>query len=152
MRIVALIFFVVPLIEMIILIEVGGILGVAPTIALVVLTAVIGVRLLRLEGLATLNRVRYRLDRGEMPGTELLEGIMLLLGGALLLTPGFATDALGFVCLIPGLRRPLAGKIINSTLFRGVHLGGTFRDGRSQEHRQGTTIEGEFEVDPDKNR
>ena len=91
---------------MIILIEVGGMIGPLPTVGLVVLTAICGVWLLRLEGMATLTRVQEKLQRGEIPESELLEGIMLIIGGALLLTPGFATDIVGFVCLIPGLRRP----------------------------------------------
>ncbi|MDZ7685978.1 MAG: FxsA family protein [Gammaproteobacteria bacterium] len=109
-------FIVVPIVEMIILIEVGGIIGALPTVGLVVLTATLGIWLLRLEGTATLARVQARLDRGELPETELLEGIMLLIGGALLLTPGFVTDTIGFACILPGLRRPIARWIIR----RGV--------------------------------
>ena len=71
---------------MVILIEIGGLIGVLPTVGLVVLTAVAGIWLLRLEGLATLRRVQNRLARGETPERELLEGVMLIFGGALLLT------------------------------------------------------------------
>ncbi len=148
MRIGALVFFLVPLIEMIILIEVGGMIGALPTVLLVVLTAVVGVWLLRLEGMATLMRVQEKLNQGEVPGTELLEGVMLLIGGALLLTPGFATDAFGFVCLIPGLRRPLAKRIISTAGFQSIHVGGFSRGFHQHQgpfnSDAGTTIDGEF--------
>ncbi len=138
LKIATLIFILVPLLEMVILIEVGGVIGVLPTIGLVILTAVVGVWLLRLQGIATLRQVQSKLSRGDVPDTELLEGIMLIFGGALLLTPGFATDAAGFICLIPGLRRPIAYQIIKSTSFRSIHVPGT-----SQAYK-GQTIDGDF--------
>ena len=135
---------------MIILIQVGGVIGALPTVGLVVLTAVVGVWLLRLEGFATLTRVQDKLNRGEIPETELLEGIMLIFGGALLLTPGFFTDFIGFVCLLPGLRRPLAARIINSAGFRTFHAGGSqfsarYRWDQSTNAQGSQTIDGEFE-------
>ena len=131
---------------MIILIEVGGMIGPLPTVGLVVLTATCGVWLLRLEGMATLTRVQEKLQRGEIPETELLEGIMLIIGGALLLTPGFATDIVGFVCLVPGLRRPLAARIIRSTSFGQFQMHSPFQGGgfRNTDDQPGQTIEGEF--------
>ena len=124
---------------MVILIEIGGFIGVLPTVGLVVLTAVAGIWLLRLEGLATLHRVQNRLARGETPERELLEGVMLIFGGALLLTPGFATDAAGFICLIPGLRRPLAKRILSNFQFASIRMpnSGTAPGGH--------TIDGEFQ-------
>jgi UPF0716 protein FxsA len=145
-------FFIIPLVEMIILIEVGGMIGPLLTIGLVVLTAICGVWLLRLEGMATLTRVQEKLQRGEIPETELLEGIMLIIGGALLLTPGFATDIVGFVCLVPGLRRPLAARIIRSTSFEKFQMHSPFqspRFGNTEEHN-GQTIDGEFVSEPNK--
>jgi UPF0716 protein FxsA len=135
---------------MIILIQVGGIIGALPTVGLVVLTAVVGVWLLRMEGLATLTRVQDKLNRGEIPETELLEGIMLIFGGALLLTPGFFTDFIGFVCLLPGLRRPLAARIIQSAGFRSFQMGGGqfsagYRWEQSDDPRRSRVIDGEFE-------
>lgn len=99
-----LLFIGVPLIEIALFIQVGGQLGVFNTVALVVLTAIIGVALLRWQGLETLTRARARMERGQMPAREMAEGLMLLVAGALLLTPGFFTDALGFLLLIPHLR------------------------------------------------
>ena len=137
-------FILIPLVEMVILIEVGGVIGALPTVGLVVLTATLGIWLLRLAGLATLRRVQEKLNQGVIPETELLEGVMLLVGGALLLTPGFVTDALGFICLIPGLRRPLARWIIRQGVIRAMNNA----DGPSRDASR-TTIEGQFrEEDP----
>lgn len=99
------VFLIVPIIEIYLLIQLGGLIGVMPTIGLIVLTAVIGVMLLRVQGLRTYQRFSQTLVRGRVPTTEILEGVVLLIGGALLLTPGFFTDAVGFVCLVPFLRR-----------------------------------------------
>ncbi len=98
-------FLIVPVIEIYLLIQVGGLIGAWPTIFLIILTAILGGWLLRNQGLATMERVQQTLARGEIPAIELLEGAMLLVGGALLLTPGFFTDTIGFICLIPILRR-----------------------------------------------
>ncbi|MFT7131410.1 MAG: UPF0716 protein FxsA [Cyclobacteriaceae bacterium] len=117
MRFFLLVFIIVPVIEMFILIKVGSMIGALPTIALVVLTATVGVWLLKREGLATLARLQGKMANGEIPGKELLEGVMLIIGGALLLTPGFVTDAIGFVCLLPGLRQPLAVWLLKHTQF-----------------------------------
>ena len=128
---------------MVILIEVGCLIGALPTVGLVVLTAICGVWLLRLEGIATLTRVQQKLNRGEIPETELLEGIMLVFGGALLLTPGFVTDFAGFICLIPALRRPLASKIIRTATFSSFQMRGS----TSYRSDTGYTIDGEFEAE-----
>ena len=146
MRTATFLFFIIPLVEMIILIEIGGMIGPLLTIGLVVLTAICGVWLLRLEGMATLTRVQEKLQRGEIPETELLEGIMLIIGGALLLTPGFATDIVGFVCLVPGLRRPLAARIIRYTSFGQFQMHSPFQSTsfRNTDGHPGQTIDGEF--------
>jgi len=104
-KILFLIFVVVPLIEIYVLIEVGGVIGVVPTIALVVLTAMIGSAMLRQQGFATLKKAQTSLDQGIAPAEALVDGVFLVIGGALLLTPGFFTDAVGFVCLLPAGRR-----------------------------------------------
>lgn len=100
-------FILVPLLEMVVLIKVGEVIGALNTVGLVLLTAVIGLWLLRREGFATLLRARQRLDAGEVPAGEMLEGMVIAAGGALLLTPGFITDTIGFCCLIPPVRRAL---------------------------------------------
>ena len=102
-----LLFLIVPLVEIYILIEVGQVIGALPTILACVGTALLGGGLLRHQGLQTMNRARGNLDRGQLPAMEMLEGVALVIGGALLLTPGFATDLVGFLCLLPWTRRGL---------------------------------------------
>ncbi|MFQ5659031.1 MAG: FxsA family protein [Gammaproteobacteria bacterium] len=119
-RLLLILFFTVPLIEIYLLIQVGGLVGVMPTIGLCVLTAIIGAWLLRLQGLQTLARVQRRLEHGEMPATDLLEGLILLMCGALLLTPGFFTDTIGFLCLVPKIRRYIATSFLNRMFLRGT--------------------------------
>ncbi|RMD78165.1 MAG: FxsA family protein [Gammaproteobacteria bacterium] len=104
-QILLLLFVLVPLLELYLLIKVGSVIGALPTVALVVLTALVGSALLRHQGLATLRRVQETLARGGVPAMELLEGALIVVGGLLLLTPGFFTDALGLLCLIPPVRR-----------------------------------------------
>ena len=149
MRFALLVFITVPLLEMVVLIQVGGIIGALPTVALTVLTAVIGVALLRHEGTATIARVQDKLNRGEIPDVELLEGVMLLFGGALLLTPGFITDTIGFICLLPGLRTPIARTLIHRLKILSVvsPMSAQFRGGP-----QDRTFEGEFQEELDPNR
>lgn len=80
-------------------------IGPAPTVALILLTAILGAALLRFQGRLTLIQAQTKLAQGTMPMKELVAGLFLAVGGALLLTPGFITDAVGFSCLIPGLRQ-----------------------------------------------
>ena len=131
-------FVAVPVTELYLLIQVGGVIGALPTIGLVLLTAAVGVSLLRQQGMATLARARERIDAGTLPAAELLEGVALLVAGALLLTPGFVTDTIGVLLLIPASRRALVRALID----RGViHVAG--RPGARP--ASGNTIEGEFE-------
>lgn len=117
----ALIFLVVPLVEIYILIQVGQIIGALWTIFFVVFTAVIGVQLLKHQGLSTLMRAQQKLSGGEMPAQELLEGFALVIAGAFLLTPGFFTDAFGFLLLIPATRRILIKKITERMIKSGSY-------------------------------
>ena len=100
-----LLFLLIPLVEIYFLIQVGSVVGAIPTVALVVFTALLGAMLLRFQGLATLQRTRSTLSQGQVPAMEMFEGVLLLFSGALLLTPGFVTDAIGFLFLIPPLRK-----------------------------------------------
>ena len=134
-------FITVPIVEMYLLIKIGSVIGALPTIGLVVLTAMVGVALLRQQGLATLGRVQTALDRGELPANEMLEGIALLVGGALLLTPGFVTDGLGLICLIPTTRRTLV-RAASSRVVTTTESGNT--TAKTQSTKQGRVIEGEF--------
>ncbi|BES72019.1 membrane protein FxsA [Marinobacter nanhaiticus D15-8W] len=117
-------FIVLPIVEMVILIKVGGIIGALNTIALVLLTAVIGAALLRQQGLATLLRANQRINSGELPAREVAEGLILAVGGALLLTPGFVTDTFGFLCLLPFTRHWLASQALKRMVVAGASRSG----------------------------
>ncbi len=134
-----LIFFLTPIVEMYLLIEVGGYIGTLATIGLVMLTAVVGVTLLRRQGLPTLTRGLGRLQRGEVPAEEMAEGILLAIAGALLLTPGFITDAVGFALLLPVSRVLIARKLLAKITIIGPQGAGAGP----------TIIEGEFDQRPD---
>jgi len=102
-----LLFLAVPAVEIYFLIKVGHVIGAIPTIALVVFTAMLGAMLLRIQGWMMLQRTRLSLAQGRLPATEMLEGVLLVFSGALLLTPGFITDTIGFLLLVPPIRRAL---------------------------------------------
>ncbi len=102
-------FIGVPLIEIAVFVEVGGALGLWPTLGLVVLTAVLGTWQLRAQGLATLLSARNQVERGALPTRELFDGACLLVAGALLLTPGFVTDGVGFFLFLRPVRDILLG-------------------------------------------
>jgi len=136
-------FLVIPIIEVYLLIEVGGKIGAGWTVLLVVLTAVIGVNLLRQQGVSTLMRANQAISQGKVPAMEMMEGIFLAVGGALLITPGFFTDAIGFICLLPFTRRIIIRKLLlNSTVTSSYSV---HQETRS--HEESRTIEGEFHRD-----
>ena len=118
MQILFLFFLIVPFVEIYVLLEVGGLIGAFPTIFLVVFTAALGAWLLRRQGFATWQRFQANLEQGTIPAYQMIEGPILLVGGALLLTPGFFTDILGFACLIPTLRRKIAQYVIENYLLK----------------------------------
>lgn len=157
MPILLFLFIVMPIVEMWILIEVGSRIGALATIGLVLLTAVVGLSLLRQQGFDTLLRVNQKIERGEMPATEVFEGIFLAVGGALLLTPGFVTDSIGFACLLPFTRRWIISywlKNMQIVNLSGAHY--QFRQGPQSGHGSGDVFEGEFRKedprDPGNNR
>lgn len=104
--------FVLALVEVMVLAAVADFIGWPITILMVVVTALLGTALFRHQGLETWQRLNRRMNQGEMPGRELAEGMMLLLGGAFLITPGFITDALGFALLLPFSRRAMADYLV----------------------------------------
>ena len=111
-------FLVVPFVEIYLLVEIGARIGAPWTILLVVLTAIVGAWLVRVQGLATWRRFQASLARNELPATALVEGLCLLIAGALLLTPGFFTDSVGFACLIPPLRRILIKRLLRRSMWK----------------------------------
>lgn len=119
MRILLILFVLMPILEMWVLIEVGGRIGALPTIGLVLLTACIGLVLLRRQGAGALARAQTKLRAQQMPVREMADGLFFAVGGALLLTPGFVTDAIGFACLTPGIRTLLMSVIAKQLFSKG---------------------------------
>ena len=99
-----LLFTIVPVVELLILIKIGSRIGALNTVALVILTALLGLMLVRLEGLRTLRQIQLALAQGQIPAEELLDGLLIFVGGILLLTPGVLTDLFALVLLIPYTR------------------------------------------------
>lgn len=134
-----LLFTLIPLIELLLLIEVGGLIGVIPTVGIVIATGVLGAWLTRLEGLKTLRRIREDLANGRMPAERLVDGLLILVAGAVLLTPGLLTDACGFFLLVPPGRRFVRVALVNAFHTR---IGGT----------QPRVIEGQWQREDEETR
>ncbi len=136
------IFLIVPIVEIYLLIQVGQVIGALWTVFLVVLTAVIGVWLLKIQGMSMLQRAQDKMQTGQMPAQEMLEGMGLLLAGAFLLTPGFFTDTVGFLLLFPPTRVWLVSKLVVKMMasshfsqqsgVRGFHFESRSRHGKSE--------------------
>jgi UPF0716 protein FxsA len=107
MRPLFLLFVLLPILELVVLIQVGTAIGVLPTIGLVLLAAATGIHLLRRQSLSTLSRAQSRLQAGDLPGQVLVEGFLITIAGVLLLSPGFITDIFAFCLLLPWSRRVL---------------------------------------------
>lgn len=140
-----LLLLLVPLVEIYFLIQVGRVIGAVPTIALVVFTALLGAMLLRFQGWTTLQRTRLSMAQGQLPAIEMMEGVLLLFAGILLLMPGFFTDAIGFLLLVPPLRRALIRRFLSRSAGPPPRPPG----GGQQRHRDPYTIEGEYRRDDD---
>ncbi|MEC7413900.1 MAG: FxsA family protein [Pseudomonadota bacterium] len=144
-----LLFFLTPIVEMYLLIEVAGYIDAWPTIALVMLTAVVGVALLKRQGVATLTRGVQRMQQGQMPATEMAEGILLAVAGALLITPGFVTDFVGFMLLFPPSRIVIAKSLMSRVMMNGavsadIHAA-QFRAQGQKPNEDPSALDGEFQ-------
>lgn len=135
MRILFIALLLIPAIEIGLFIEAGSRIGTLNTLLLIITTAIIGVALIRQQGLQSVFRAREKMNRGETPAYEMLEGVFFAIAGILLLTPGFFTDTVGFLLLIPILRRLLIGRMTNMTAVYTQH---------TQQTTTQRTIEGEF--------
>ena len=113
-----LLFIALPLLEMAILIKLGEKLGFGHTIALVVVTGILGASLAKQQGFRVFRRIQQELNSGKIPASELIDGLLILIGGIVLLTPGLLTDLFGFALLIPWLRQRLKKWL--QTKFTGV--------------------------------
>ena len=155
------VFIIIPLIELAVILKVNSFIGIGWTLGLIIITAFVGVKLLRRQGISTLLRANQKMQQGQIPAQELAEGFLLALAGALLLTPGFVTDAIGFTLLVPATRRVLVHRVIafitprmmSNTSFQSTSSfeSGSFKDVNSQQdsqHRHDKiTIEGEYSKD-----
>jgi len=164
-RLLFVLFIIIPVIEITVLIQVGAVLGIWPTIAIVIITAWLGAKYVRQQGLATLNSVQTKMAQGQMPSDEIVTGLMLLVAGVLLVTPGFVTDFFGLILLIPAVRQTIAGSVkshitTNSASQQSFQFNGQGnvyehddisdqQDNPFQAHIQppnkGKTLDGEFE-------
>lgn len=152
-------FVLMPIVEIALLVKVSDQIGGLNTIALVILTAVMGTYLLKKEGLATLMRFNQRVQQGELPAQEIAAGFALAAGGAMLLTPGFITDAIGFSLVFP-LTRAAFGRWLVQRFSGRVHTQFSAGPSHGQAHHhqshpgaqsQGETLEGEFQRHDEKN-
>lgn len=143
-------FVVVPILEIAAFIQIGSLIGLLPTLGSIVLTAIIGAFLVRQQGFKVLNDARMQSARNEIPVTPVIHGVFILMAGLLLLTPGFVTDTIGFVFLVPPLRLLIAGKawawIKENMDVKVMHPGATGGQYGGQFGDQGPAGDGQSDV------
>ncbi len=143
-----LVFFSIPIVEMYLLIEVAERIEALPTILLVMLTAVLGVSLIRQQGLSTLTKGIRRLNQAEIPAAEIIEGVLLAVAGAFLITPGFLTDFIGFLIIIP-ITRQITARMLLKRMAARADFRKNGSDVGSGSNKTpdiaGSVIEGEYE-------
>jgi len=147
MPLILLLFIVVPIAELYVIIELGGAIGVAPTLALLIFDSLVGAILLRSQSRAAWERFNRALAEGRMPGREVFEGAMIIVGGALLLTPGFITDVVGLALLLPPTRAIMRSMLTRAVAKRAgvawrVSTFGAARAGARRRPRRGYDYEG----------
>lgn len=167
-RILFALFIIIPIIEITVLMQVGELIGAWPTVAIVIISAWLGAKYVRQQGLATLQSVQTKMAQGEMPSSEIVTAMMLLFAGVLLVTPGFVTDTFGLLLLIPNVRQALASTVqkkmknsqgsafganvnFHSTTYSGGNTyeneadnADVFIHKEAISHHQGETIDGDF--------
>lgn len=117
-----LLFILIPTIELVLLLQIGSMIGVLPTVAIIVLTGIVGASLARYQGLSVVRQMQAEMASGQLPAGSIIDGVLILMAAALLMTPGFLTDLVGFTALIPGGRRMIKG-IVTRRLERVVQRG-----------------------------
>lgn len=145
------IFILVPLIELMILIEIGGVIGSLWTFIIIISTAIIGAKLVRQQGLQTWGKIQQQMAQGQIPAQSLFDGICILVSGVLLLTPGYITDIIGILLLTPPFRAMayagIGDKIkLRATAHSSFHQPGQNTPGSdfNGDPQQPTTLEGEY--------
>tara|TARA_R110002020_G_scaffold47752_12_gene136145 strand:- start:6836 stop:7405 length:570 start_codon:yes stop_codon:yes gene_type:complete len=148
--IIPLLLLAVPLAEIAAFVVIGGQIGVWATLGMVLLTAIIGSVLLRWQGIGLFNRINAEMRANRIPGRDLVHGVMILIAGVLLLTPGFVTDTLGFLLFVPAIRdavwRMVKDKIVVQTMSAGFAAGPRGPDGPA---RGGGRVDGVVDLDAD---
>jgi UPF0716 protein FxsA len=156
-RVLFLLFIIIPIIEISVLIQVGSFLGLWPTIAIVIFTAWLGAQKVREQGLATLTSIQTKMAQGEMPSDEIVTGVLLLVAGVLLVTPGFVTDFFGIALLFPFFRNKLTSAVkkhlmasqqngqFHATFVQTHNFTATESNSEEQKSQSSHTLEGEFE-------
>ena len=144
MRVTALLFLLFPFVELAVLIKIGSEIGVLATFALLLLSFLVGVALLRIAGFTTLWRVRMRLAQGQMPEQEVVQGLTMAIAGALLIFPGFISDFLALICLLPVTRKALLGAVIGRVTRRAPGAQGYQPGPGSATPHRPEVIEGEI--------
>lgn len=142
---------VVPLVEIYLLVQVGQVLGALPTVALLLGMSLLGAYLLRREGTRTWRAFRAAMGSGRVPAREVADGALVIFGGALLLTPGFATDLVGLACVLPGTRgglRRILTRVVVARLGVPGMVGGLAAERLRARRRPGGVVDGEV-VDRD---
>jgi len=129
-------FLIIPIVEIALFIQLGSLLGLWSTLAIVVLTALIGAHLVKTQGVAAINDLRNRVEKFEDPTQPLLHGVMILFSGALLLTPGFFTDTIGFLLLFPAVRNYLSKVISQKVKHHNNH--------QTHHHSDSTIIDADY--------
>jgi UPF0716 protein FxsA len=138
-------FLSLPLIEIYVMIQIGSVIGAGWTVLAIVATAVLGAALIRRQGFGVYMRMNNSMAKGELPAMEMIEGLALLIAGLMLLTPGFITDAIGFLLLVPALRQALALSLLKSHFIQRVDPGDVQARYRHTEvHHQKGPIDGEY--------
>lgn len=153
-----LLFIILPIIEIALLMEIGSLLGFWTTLGIIVLTAWVGAKKVREQGIATMHSVQEKMNQGEMPSDEIVAGLMLLVSGVLLVTPGFVTDIIGLTLLVPAARSAIAKAVkkhIKVAPMQGMHSQQSFyyqqshfnqgNDFEQARTNDADTIEGEYE-------
>jgi UPF0716 protein FxsA len=149
----ALLFVVLPMVEIYLLIQLGQVIGAWWTLAVLVAAGVLGSVLVKREGGRAWRALQDALASNRMPATELADGALILVGGTLLLTPGFVSDVVGLFCILP-LTRPVArralSRVVARRLTRVAFAGGPAQPGRRPEQGRGPVVEGEVVDDDDR--
>ncbi|HBY40083.1 MAG TPA: hypothetical protein DEH24_11725 [Alteromonas sp.] len=147
MQILLLLFILMPIAEIALLLQVGDMIGGWNTVGLIIVTAFVGAYLVRQEGLSTLQKAQQKMANNEVPGKEMMEGLMLVIAGVLLVTPGFITDVIGFLFVLPFSRQLMAGQLAKHMTVRAVQGGNqSFYYSNTQQRpgNEGDPIEGEY--------